>query len=106
MNREIAEAVAIHFSGASWAIEAAKQSAMEAAYEHMRPSVLYRPHLSADGTMWCALYGDNLQEGVAGFGETPAAAMAAFDTAWLSERTPTATRLAIKAADGAPEVEG
>jgi hypothetical protein len=32
--------------------------------------------------MWCALFGDNLQEGVVGFGETPAKAMYAFDTAW------------------------
>ena len=28
-----------------------------------------------DGDQWCALYGENLQEGVAGFGRTPAEAM-------------------------------
>ena len=50
---------------------------------HRRPSVLYRPTLSIDGDQWCALYGDNLQAGVAGFGSTPAAAMEAFDRAWL-----------------------
>ncbi len=65
-----------------------------AAWEQSRPSVLYRPALSADGNMWCALLGDNLQEGVAGFGETPDAAMRAFDKAFAEERTPTATRLA------------
>ena len=65
-----------------------------AAGEQMRPSVLYRPVLSADGTMWCALLGDNLQEGVAGFGETPDKAMRAFDEAFAKERTPTAARLA------------
>jgi hypothetical protein len=51
-----------------------------------------RPTLSADGTMWCALYGDNLQEGVAGFGETPEEAMLAFDLAWFTQKTPEAIR--------------
>lgn len=51
------------------------------------PSVLYKPALSQDGTMWCALLGENLAEGVAGFGETPEKAMAAFDKAWRSQLT-------------------
>lgn len=46
------------------------------------PSVLFRPRLSIDGNQWCALYGDNLQDGVAGFGNSPEAAMASFDKAW------------------------
>lgn len=50
--------------------------------EMMRPSVLYRPSLSIDGNQWCALYGNNLQEGCAGFGDTPAKAMADFDCNW------------------------
>ncbi len=66
----------------------------EAGVAQMAPHVLYKPALAPDGDQWCALYGDNLQEGVAGFGDTPAAAMAAFDKAWLTERTPTAVRLA------------
>ena len=37
-----------------------------------------------DGDQWCALYGENLQEGVAGFGRTPAEAMADFDQAWTT----------------------
>ncbi|HET6788177.1 MAG TPA: hypothetical protein VFH49_09460 [Aquabacterium sp.] len=56
-----------------------------AAIEAQRPSVLFRPSLSVDGNQWCALYGDNLQDGVAGFGDSPEAAMAGFDKAW---RTP------------------
>lgn len=52
------------------------------AEEHTRPSVLYRPRLSVDGNQRCALYGENLRDGVAGFGDSPAAAMAAFDAAW------------------------
>lgn len=64
-----------------------------AAQEMARPSVLFKPTLSADGNMWCALLGENLQEGVAGFGKTPSEAMTAFDQAFYTERTPTAIRL-------------
>lgn len=67
---------------AQQAAEASAQSQRDVAYEHMRPSVLYRPGLSIDGDQWCALYGDNLQSGVAGFGSSPDAAMRAFDSAW------------------------
>lgn len=62
------------------------------AYEGRRPSVLFRPRLTADGTQWCALYGDDLQTGVAGFGDTPEKAMIAFDLAFLNEPTPDAAR--------------
>ena len=51
-------------------------------YELMRPSVVYRPILSLDGDQWCALLGENLQTGLAAFGESPDAAMRAFDLAW------------------------
>lgn len=44
-----------------------------------RPSTKYKPSLSIDGDMWCALYGDNMQNGVAGFGKSPAAALNDFD---------------------------
>lgn len=47
-----------------------------------RPSAIYRPSISIDGNQWCALYGENLQDGVAGFGDSPADAMASFDAAW------------------------
>lgn len=52
--------------------------------------VRMKPRVFQDGTAWCCLYGDNLQEGVAGFGDTPAQACAAFDIAWDGERTPAA----------------
>ena len=48
------------------------------------PFTLYRPRLSLDGNQWCALYGDNLQEGVAGFGDSPELAAAAFNEEWKS----------------------
>jgi hypothetical protein len=36
--------------------------------------------LSLDGNRWCALFGDNLQDGVAGFGDTPNDAVAEFES--------------------------
>lgn len=65
----------------------------------MRPSVLYRPSVVPDGTKWCALYGDDLMSGVAGFGDTPEEAMRAFDRAWLEEQTPAAIRQVRKIAE-------
>lgn len=59
----------------------------QAAYDFTRPSVLFRPSLSIDGTKWCALYGDNLQDGVAGFGDSPDLAMRDFDKQWSAKRT-------------------
>lgn len=47
-----------------------------------RPSVQYRPKLSIEGTGWLALYGDDLQGGVAGSGNSPEAAMLDFDRQW------------------------
>ena len=31
--------------------------------------------ISLDGNLWCALVGENLQEGLAGFGTTPSEAL-------------------------------
>jgi len=72
---------ATHLDG-SHAIALIQEAFICAAYDQSRPSVLYRPKIAIDGPLWCALYGDNLQEGVAGFGESPAAAMLDFDRAW------------------------
>lgn len=55
-----------------------------AADQASAPHVLMRPKISIDGNAWCALYGDNLMEGVAGFGDSPAAAMAEFDRQWTA----------------------
>ena len=53
--------------------------------EYERPSVLYRPTLYVDGDKWCALFGENIQIGVVGFGASPDEAMRAFDTAWFEK---------------------
>jgi hypothetical protein len=68
-------------TAAHWC-EMAKASVQEAASEHARPSAVFKPRLSIDGNQWCALYGDNLQDGVAGFGDSPEEAMWNFDRAW------------------------
>lgn len=64
------------------ACESIRQSVCVVQEEHTRPSVLFRPALSIDGNMWSALYGANLQDGVAGFGESPDKAMRDFDKNW------------------------
>lgn len=45
------------------AADVAKAAWQEATWEYLRPSVVFKPTLSKDGNMWCALFGDNLQEG-------------------------------------------
>lgn len=55
--------------------------------QHGTPSAVWRPKLYIDGNKWCALYGDNLQDGVAGFGQSPADAIWDFDRAWHAKLT-------------------
>lgn len=52
------------------------------AMEQQRPFVLLKPKISRDGDEWCFLYGENLQDGIAGFGDTPEKASRDFDTKW------------------------
>jgi len=54
--------------------------------ELTRPSVLYRPSLTHDGHQWRAVYGDEAKDGIVGSGDTPEAAMRAFDQAWANPR--------------------
>lgn len=65
-----------------------------AAAEMARPSAIYRPSVAPDGNKWCALYGEDLMQGVSGFGDTPAEAMADFDQNWWKQKTPVAVRIA------------
>lgn len=62
--------------------EVAAQAYRDMAMCANEPCVLYRPQLSIDGDHWCALYGENLQDGVCGFGKSPELAMLAFNQAW------------------------
>jgi hypothetical protein len=65
----------------------AAQIRMQVAIEAQEFSLvaLLNPKVFIDGDQWCVLYGENLQDGVAGFGETPAKAVYAFDAAWRTK---------------------
>ncbi len=54
----------------------------ENACEGQRPFMQLRPRVFLDGNQWCVLYGDNIQDGVAGFGDSPEHAAMDFDKAW------------------------
>lgn len=54
----------------------------EMIYKQECPHVLMKPKIYLDGNKWCALYGDTIQEGVCGFGDTPAEAANNFDLQW------------------------
>lgn len=62
------------------------QERMQTEAQRQRPFMLLRPKMYPDGNQWCALYGDNIQEGVCGFGDTPGSAAAAFDEAWYRQK--------------------
>jgi hypothetical protein len=86
-NGDIGEAVLTAFrnAGIEHYMARAASSIAQATSEYERPSVMMRPKLSIDGNKWIALYGDNLQDGVAGSGDSPAQAMGAFDIAWFTK---------------------
>lgn len=58
----------------------------DVAREQVRPFYLLRPRMFQDGNQWCVLYGDNIQDGVAAFGDTPAKAATQFDVEWLNDK--------------------
>lgn len=41
----------------------------------------FKPKIYLDGDTWCCLYGENLQDGISGFGENPMNAVYNF---WIS----------------------
>lgn len=88
-NCDVGQAIrdAAHLD-ASFAIESVRNEFIFAAGRMMAPSAIYRPAISIDGNKWCALYGENLQDGVAGFGDSPAEAMDDFDRAWNEKLRP------------------
>jgi len=46
-----------------------------------------KPKLFIDGNQWCILYGETIQDGIAGFGDTPYKAVLDFRKAWISPIT-------------------
>ena len=53
--------------------------------QQLLPSTNFKPKIYKDGNMWCALYGDSIQEGICGFGETPEKAVEAYNRAWRNK---------------------
>ncbi len=43
---------------------------------------MLRPKLYKDGNQWCVLYGENIQDGVCGFGISPYKAILDFNNMW------------------------
>ena len=56
-----------------------------AACEQRRPFIQLRPRVFIDEGLWCALYGENIQDGVAAFGDSPELAAWNFDRAWCEK---------------------
>lgn len=105
VGRAVTEAMRSAFD-ISHVVVRAQEQVYAISHDLRRPSVLYRPTVVPDGTKWCALYGENLMEGVSGFGDTPQEAMADFDKAWIEQLTPEAQHIqnAIDEEDAREEV--
>jgi len=43
---------------------------------------ILKPSIKKDGNQWCVLYGENIQEGICGFGDTPYKAILSFNGEW------------------------
>ena len=86
-NCDMHDAVLTAFREASISFygEKAAQGVIDCFIGHQNPSAIYKPKISIDGNMWCALYGDDLQSGVCGFGPTPEKAMQDFDHNWRNQ---------------------
>lgn len=84
-NGDIGSAVesAIRDAGISHYANMAAESIRVLASEYERPSVIFKPRIFPDGNQWCCLYGENIQEGIVGWGETPAKAAYQFDAEWF-----------------------
>jgi len=78
-NIEDAVRDAMREFGISYQIERVAYAYQVAAVAQEAPSVLYKPKIYIDGSQWCVLYGDDIQNGIAGFGDSPQKAMHDFD---------------------------
>lgn len=80
------EQMQVDVAHAAWRVgQAAEVLAGQIGGYHATWFSVMKPRLFKDGDMWCALLGEDLQVGISGFGETPALALMAFDTAMCSE---------------------
>lgn len=86
-NADVGEAIREAIRVQNWThyVEQAAYAWQLAAAQQERPSVVFKPRIFMDGSAFCALLGDNIQEGVAAFGDSPAEAAASFDAAWYKK---------------------
>jgi hypothetical protein len=84
MNEEYAQMAASSISHAAAMVQHSIQNVVS---DYGEPSAIYRPKVFPDGDRWCALYGDNIQDGVCGFGKNPADAMRNFNSVWYGRET-------------------
>ena len=47
--------------------------------EEINLASILKPKIFIDGNQWCVLYGENIQDGICGFGETPRLAIFDFN---------------------------
>lgn len=88
--RAIYDAANLQLGGLSYLHHHIQQEVYSVSNAMQAPHVLMRPKIYPDQGSWFALYDDDLQSGVCGFGDTPEKACAAFDKAWFG--TPTVTK--------------
>lgn len=75
MNEPIERAVEV-FIRAVGGLELALHGGIERSHSY---AAIYKLVPFQDGNEWCVLLGENLQDGIAGFGTTPHAAIMEFD---------------------------
>ena len=46
---------------------------------------MLKPSIQRDGNQWCVLYGEDLQVGIAGFGDSPHLAIMDFNAQWYKK---------------------
>ena len=51
--------------------------------ERSAPHVIHNTKIFKDGNKYCCLLGDNIQEGICGFGDSPKEACDDFDYIWI-----------------------
>jgi len=67
----------------SWTALRAREAIDTIIQEWTRPCLLFKPRLFKDGNRWCALLGEDMQEGIVAFGTSPDGAMGEFDRVWM-----------------------
>ena len=53
--------------------------------EEFRLFETLKPKICRDGNQWCVLYGEDLQSGICGFGDTPMDAIGNWESQWYKK---------------------